>query len=387
MHTSSIQNGKRKIKLLFILNELAAGGVQRLVVDFANQLNKDRFIVSIATLFDRPKYSFHQDQLDPGIELKNFHFKKFWDLIAWYRLYHYIRQNKFDVVFTQLFMSDLFGRIAAYVAGTPVIVTAIQNLIPSLPKKYIWTDRLLTYITDACIAPTPTISVYAEEVIGFPLRKIYLLPTNAVDIRRFRTSFDREAVRRSAGVPKEGRVVINVGRLIEQKGHAILLKAIPPVLRHHPDTYFVIAGSGNLETDLTMQAIGLNIASHVRFLGERKDIPDLLRSADVFVFPSLWEGQGIVLFEAMFSDLPIVASRAGGIPDVIENERTGLLCEPGNADALAEALVRVLEDDGLRKKLTSEALRRFSDRTTEASAKKMGDLFIELLEKKTAHAA
>lgn len=387
MRTSPIQNEKRKIKLLFVLNELAAGGVQRLVVDFANQLNKGRFTVSIATLFDSPKYSFHQDQLNSGIELRNFRFKRFWDLIAWYRLYRYIGQNKFDVVFTQLFMSDLFGRVAAYIAGTPLIVTAIQNLIPSLPKKYIWTDRILAHITDACVSPTPTISVYAKEAIGFPSRKIHLLPTNAVDIRRFKTSFEREAVRRSAGVPKEGRVVISVGRLIEQKGHTILLKAIPSVLRHHPDTYFVIAGSGNLEAALKIQATALGVASHVRFLGERKDIPDLLRSADVFVFPSLWEGQGIVLFEAMFSDLPIVASRAGGIPDVIENEQTGLLCEPGNADALVQALVRILGDDSLRKKLTSEALRRFSDRTTEASAKKMGDLFIELLEKKTGPAA
>jgi len=387
MRTNSSENAQRKIQLLFILNELAAGGVQRLVVDFANKLHGDRFSVSVATLLDGPKYSFHRDQLHPDIELKYFHFKKFWDVAAWYRLYRYIRRNEFDVVFTQLFMSDLFGRTAAYLARTPVIVTAIQNLIPSLPKKYIWTDRILARITDACISPTPAISAYAGMVIKFPLWKIRLLPTNAVDERRFKTPFDRGQIRRSIDVSEHGRMIISVGRLIEQKGHTVLLRAIPKVLQQHPDTYVVVAGGGELEPALKKEAGELGITSHVRFLGERKDIPDLLRSADVFVFPSLWEGQGIVLFEAMFSGLPIVASRTGGIPDVIENERTGLLCEPGNADELARALIRILGDESLRERLTTEALRRFSDRTMEESAKKMGDLFIELLEKKIGHTA
>ena len=271
---------------------MAAGGGQRLVVDYANVLDKERFSVSIATLFDRPHYSFHVDQLDPGIELRNFGFKRFWDFRAWYLLCRYMRRGAFDVVFTQLFMSDLFGRTAAYLARTPVIITAIQNLIPDLPKRYILTDRMLA------------------------------------------------------------------------------------------DTYFIIAGSGGLGPALANEAENLGITSRLRFLGERKNIPDLMRSADVFVFPSLWEGQGVVLFEAMFSDLPIVASRTGGIPDVIEHEQTGLLCEPGNPRELADAIVRVLGNDALSKGLVSEARRRFSERTIEHSARKIGDLFIRLLGEK-----
>ncbi len=379
--------GERKIKLLFIMNELAVGGVQRLVVDYANELNKGRFAVSLATLLDRPRYSFNQDQLDPGIELENFRFKKFWDLAQWYRLYRFIRRNRFDVVFTQLFMSDLFGRTAAYCARTPIIVTAIQNLIPATPGKYIWTDRILAYLTDACISPTPAISAYAEKTIKFPVRKIHELPTNSVDARRFTAPFDRARVRGSMQIPEKGRVIISVGRLIEQKGHTVLLKAIPAVLQAEPDAYLVIAGGGGLGPALRKEAEELGIASRVRFLGERKDIPDLLRSADVFVFPSLWEGQGVALFEAMFSNLPIVASRTGGIPDVIKHEETGLLCEPGNANELARALIRVLKDDGLRQELTSEASRRFSDRTIEQSAKKMGDLFVALLGRRHPPAA
>lgn len=386
-NTKYMPTDREKIKILFIMNELAVGGVQRLVVDYANELNEGRFSVSVATLLDRPRYSFHRDQLDAGVELTNFRFKKFWDFIQWYQLYRYIRRGKFDVVFTQLFMSDLFGRTAAYCARTPVIITAIQNLIPATPKKYIWTDRILARITDACVSPTPAISTYARKTIGFPLEKIRELPTNAVDIRRFTAPFDRALVRRSMQVPEHSRVIVSVGRLIEQKGHTVLLRAIPAVLQAEPDTYLVIAGGGGLEPALREEAKELRIASRVHFLGERKDIPDLLRSADVFVFPSLWEGQGVALFEAMFSNLPIVASRTGGIPDAITHKETGLLCEPGNAEELSLALISVLGDAHLREKLTSEALRRFSDRTIEQSAKKMGDLFIELLDRKSSPTA
>jgi len=375
---------RKRIKLLFITNELAAGGVQRIVVDFASRLNGEQFAVSVATLWDRPDYDFNRSDLHPDVELKNFLFKRFWDFGAWYRLYRYIKKNRFDVVFTQLFMSDLFGRTAAYLARTPVIVMAVQNIIPGFPKKYILTDRLLMHITDACLSPTQTISDYAREVVGVPEKKIHLVQTNSVDLRRFKAPFDRKQVRRSIDVPEQSRIIITVGRMIEQKGHTILLKAIPRVLQQESDTYIVFVGTGGLEPDLKKEARELGIESHVRFLGVRKDVPDLLRSADVFVLPSIWEGQGMVLFEAMFSNLPIVASRVGGIPDVIESEQTGLLCEPGDPKELARSLVRILKDDGLRKKLTSEAFHRFSDRTTERSAEEMGNLFITLLDRKQA---
>src|SRR3970282_1035237 len=120
-----------KIKILFITNDLIPGGVQRLVVDFANSLNKHKFDISIAVLCERPENKFNQSRVLPHIEISNFGFKRFWDITAWYRLYRHIKTYKFDIVFTQLFMSDLFGRTAAFFARTPVIITEIQNLIPS----------------------------------------------------------------------------------------------------------------------------------------------------------------------------------------------------------------------------------------------------------------
>ncbi len=371
-----------KFKLLLLTNELAPGGVQRLVVNFANELEKKDVDVTVATLRTEQKYSFFKDLLKPSVVYIDFGFRGFWDVPGFFRLYRYIRREKFDVVFTQLFMSDLFGRLAALLARTRLIVTAVQNLIPSLPKKYIWTDWVLSKCTDACLSQTQAISVYARDVIGFPQKKIHEISMNAVDLSKFTTPIDRVKIRREIGIPEGAHFVLTVGRLIEQKGHTYLLRAMPLVLKDKPDTYFAIAGIGGLEASLKQEAKELGIEHRVIFLGARKDVPDLMRSADIFVFPSVWEGQGMVLAEAFFSDLPIVASNVGGIPDVIKHEETGLLAEPRDVEGLARALVRALSDDALMARLAREARVRYGDRTIENSAAALARLFSQLLDHK-----
>jgi glycosyltransferase involved in cell wall biosynthesis len=371
-----------KIKLLFLTNDFSAGGVQRVIADFANNLNGSRFEVEIATLLDCPGYFFTTDSLHSEIPFVNLHFKKFWDLAGWYRLYRYIHIKHFDIVFTQLFMADFHGRIAAYIAGTPLIITEIQNLIPNIPKKYILVDRILRRITDICFSPTAAISDYAHNVIGYPLEKIVEIPTNSVDGKRFDTVVDRTAVRYTLDVPKDARLIVSVGRLTEQKGHTILLKALPLILKQVPNAHIIIVGGGSMNAELIAESKELAIEKNVTFAGVRKDIPAIMKSADVFAFPSLYEGQGVVLFEAMFSHLPIVASNVGGIPDVIKDGDTGLLTKPGDVQELAQALVRMLTDESLRNHVCEEALLRYGDRTLEHSAKKVGNILSRLYHKR-----
>jgi len=371
-----------KIKILFLTNDLGLGGVQRLVVDFANFFNKDEFEVRVATLFNWKESFFYRDRLGADIPLEVFNFQKVLDFGGWRRLYKYIRHEKFDIVFSQLFAADFVGRIAAKLAGVPLIVTEIQNIIPNLPKKYIWTDWLLSKITDVCISTTQAVTDYGLQVVGFPKRKIFDIPTNAVDASRFQIKVDRVAIRKSLGLPIESRIIINVGRLVEQKGQHILVEAAPKILKEEPHAYFLIAGSGPLQPKLQAQINRLGIGEHFKLLGDRKDIPELLMSSDVFAFPSIWEGQGLILFECFFSKIPIVASNTGGIPDVIKHEETGLLAEPGNADDLAKNILRVLKDQTLAKNLANTAFVRYGDRTMENAIRKMENLFKDLLVKK-----
>ncbi len=367
------------IKILFIVNDLGVGGVQRLVVDFANFLDKQKFAVSVGTLLAREKSFFYRDQLNNDVSFYNFPFKNFYDLRQFFKLYSFVKKNKFDIVFSQLFMADLFGRTAALLARVPVIITEIQNITAGLPKKMIFIDRVLAKFTAACISTTPAITDYAVKIIKFPREKVVEVPTNAVDLRRFEQKFDRAAIRQSLGIPLDAKVIINIGRVVEQKGQKFLIKAAPKVIAEEPKAYFIIVGSGDLEDDLKNEAKNLNISERVIFLGTRIDTPELLAAADVFAFPSVWEGQGLILFEAIFSKIPIVASNVGGIPDIIINEQTGLLAEVGDVTGLAKSILRLLGDSNLRDKLTEEAFLRFNDRTMENSIKKLEQAFIDLL--------
>lgn len=365
----------KKIKILFFTNDLGLGGVQRLTVDFANALNKKEFDVTIGTLFSRPDSFFYQENIKKGIRFIPFSFSSWHDIRSFFVFYIWLRREKFDIVFTQLFMADAIGRVGAFFARVPVIVTEIQNIIPHLSKKYILIDRLLRHITDVCISTTSAVTSYAEDVIGFPSKKIVLVPTNAVDEQRFAVKSSRATIRQALGVPREAKIILNIGRLVEQKGQRMLINAMPAILKVEPNAHLLIAGSGKLENEFMQLIKTLGLEDHIQLLGNRRDTPELLMSSDVFAFPSMWEGQGLILFEAFFSKIPIIASRIGGIPDVIQDGETGLLIEVGDSDALVAGIIRILEDGKLRKHMTTEALRRYGDRTITQSVHKLEAVF------------
>lgn len=372
-----------KIKILFLINDLGLGGVEKLTVNFANSMDRSRFDVSVATLFSRPTSFFSKKDFKEDVDLKIFSFKNFLDLSQWLELYKFIRKNKFDIIFTQLFMADTIGRITAFFAGVPVIATAIQNLIPGLQAKFIITNKLLRYITDACISPTSAITEYAKNTIKFPAEKIIEIPTNAVDETRFiNLKIDKKDFKEKLGVPENAKIILTIGRLISQKGHSVLLDAAPKIIAKEKDVYFLIAGDGRLEKELKEKAEKLGIANEVKFLGARKDTPELLAASDIFVFPSIWEGQGMILFEAFFSKIPIVASNVGGIPDVVIDGETGVLAKPSDADDLADKLLMALKDQEMSKKMANNAFEKYKDRTIINSTKKLENLFIRLFKEK-----
>lgn len=367
-----------KIKIAFIVNDLGLGGVQNLTIQFVNLLDKKKFDVTLITLLSRSESFFYLDELQKNIRYKPLSFKGFFDILAWITLYKFIRKEKYHIVFTQLFMADAIGRVTAFVAGVPVIITEIQNIIPNLPKKFIIVDRLLAKITNACISTASAVTNYAISVVGFPKEKIIEISTNAVDISRFKINVDKDKFRKELGIQNGSKIVINVGRLVSQKGQAVLLKASKIILSQRNDICFLIIGSGKLEEELRNEAKNLGVIDSVKFLGARKDIPSLLMNSDVFVFPSLWEGQGLVLFDAIFSKIPIIASETGGIPEVIENKVTGLLVKVGDHEALAKNILKIIDDREFGRSLANKAYEKFKDRTMENSIRKLEEVLENL---------
>jgi glycosyltransferase involved in cell wall biosynthesis len=152
---------------------------------------------------------------------------------------------------------------------------------------------------------------------------------------------------------EQGPRIGMVGRLVEQKGFHLVLKAAPQILKRFPKARFIVVGEGPYSEELTRLCQSLRIESSVFFLGQRDDMPGLYRSLDAFVLPSFNEGMPMTLLEAMAAGIPTIATRVGAVPSVINDQKTGLLVEPGSVEALQCALERILDSLELRVTLGS----------------------------------
>jgi glycosyltransferase involved in cell wall biosynthesis len=171
------------------------------------------------------------------------------------------------------------------------------------------------------------------------------------------------------------RVITTVANLRPGKGHEVLLKAAARLVRRFPDVRFQIVGDGSRRQELEREAAALRISAQVSFLGHRDDVPQVLAESDLFAFPSFMEASPNAVIEAMAAGLPVVATKVGGIPEVIEHERNGLLVPPGDERALAAAMTRLIERPALASELAQAARRTIESRF---SFDRMTDEFQEL---------
>jgi glycosyltransferase involved in cell wall biosynthesis len=185
---------------------------------------------------------------------------------------------------------------------------------------------------------------------GVPSERLHVV-RNGIAFRRAAAA--RDATRRTLGLTENEAMVLMVARLTEQKGHKVVLAAVPHVLAHRPSARFFFAGAGPLEGALRDEIAARDLGAHVTLLGERSDIPELLAAADLFVLPSLFEGLPLSLLEAYAAGLPVVAARASGTAEAAIDGQTALLVDPGDGEGLARAIVRLFCDPVLAQKLAA----------------------------------
>jgi glycosyltransferase involved in cell wall biosynthesis len=193
--------------------------------------------------------------------------------------------------------------------------------------------------------------VAVSSDVGAAIRRAYhpgrgrlVVIPNGVDLARFGEPADRVEVRRELGLSDDARLLIVVAKFLEQKGHRILLDALPPVLADHPELHVLLAGEGPLRVHLENHAATGGMAARVHFLGNRRDLPRILAASDLFVLPSLWEGLPMALLEALASRLPVVATNVSGSREVLADGDAGVLAPPGNPRALTAAIAGLLAD-------------------------------------------
>nr|MCU0514450.1 glycosyltransferase [Anaerolineae bacterium] len=256
-----------------------------------------------------------------------------------------------DIVHTHLIHADLFGLAAAKLAGVKVILSGRHNddsfrYHPAVRAL----NRLLWRGFSGGIAISDALRQFTTGIEGAPAHKVRVVtygfeytPPPPADLAQARADLlGRHSL------PPEALLVGLACRLVEQKGVTYALRAFSQVAADFPAAHLLIAGDGELRPLLAAEATALRLAERVHFLGWQDDVPRLLAGLDVFLMPSLWEGFGLVLLEAMSKRLPVIASAVSAIPEVVEHGVTGLLVPPADPDALAQALRVLLPDRSLR---------------------------------------
>jgi len=292
------------------------------------------------------------------------------DFISLINLYKFIKKEKFHSVQTYTTKAGFIGRLAAKLAGVPVIIHNILELPqnsarnPVLKFLYKKMEQIAAGWADHIITTTqPNKRQILENNIVTPDR-LTAIP-EGISMENYESvKIDAEQKRKELGIPYGAIMVGTVARLESAKGHTYLLDAIKIILdriergeAELPESaikarektgkhglYFVLVGKGKLRPLLEKKTKDLGITDNVIFTGFRNDMLEILQSIDLFVLPSLWEGQGVVIMEALAYKKPVVVSKVGGVVDVVEDDVSGILVPPMNPEALADAIINALKD-------------------------------------------
>lgn len=291
------------------------------------------------------------------------------DVVPFVYLWWLCLRQRFDFVATHTSKGGFLGRVAARLAGVPHIVHHVHGFAfhqftrPTMLRVYACLERLAGRCSDLLITVGEQ---HRQTAIQLGIKPAEAIRTvlNGIDIDQFQT-IDRATARRSFGFADEDLIIGSAGRLAPQKGFIYAIRAMKTVAERFPQARLVIAGEGPLEAELRAEADALGVSGNVVFLGFRRDVAAFLAAMDVFVHPSLWEGLSISLMEAMAASCPIVASDIWGNREMIRNGVNGLLVEPANPAALAEALCSVLGKPDFAAQLAREARHTAESEFTE----------------------
>ncbi len=298
--------------------------------------------------------------------------------------------EKTDILHTHGGYAGLYGRLAARRARTPVVVHTLHGIHylhyrnPVLRRLSIWQERFLSRSTDALVVVCQSdLALARKHRLAAP--ELLVVVPNGLDSPAAGGPPPAAGLRDNLGLGQGGPIVGTVARLHRQKGIIHLLRAAPRILGASPRARIVVVGEGPLGGDLRKRAASLGLSGRFVFLGERDDARSIMSLFDVFVLPSLWEGLPFVLVEAAALGRPIVATAVDGVPEVVEDGKTGVLIPPADADALADAVIGLLSDreraDALGDAARSLIPPRFPLRRT---VEQHQDLYLRLYRQKTA---
>lgn len=374
MLSPQITSKPQKLHVVHLIEALGPGGAERLLYTNLKHFDPKRIRSTVVTVYPHATH-----WLEPitalGVPVVPLNCSSTRDIPKGVRtLRTWLRANKPDLIHSHLWAANIIGRIAGRLTATPVI-SSVHNpdheseawadgADVSLLKRRVvraldrWTARAGN---DRLIAVSEYVKQSANRHLRVSLDSIELVynPIDT-DLLKAESVTNRAELLRTCGLPSDSLILLNVARISPQKGLLYALRALPAIIQRYPLAHLLSIGATTDETwlaHLQREATALGVKDHFHMLGRRRDVIDFLRACDVFIFPSLYEGLGIALIEAMAAGCACVASAAGPIPEVVRDREDGILVPPGDPEAIAAAVSQLLSDESLRVRLGEAAIK------------------------------
>lgn len=309
------------------------------------------------------------------------------DLLALWELICLMRQKRYDIVHTHNSKAGFIGRLAARIAGVPIVVHTIHGFAfheferPPRRRLFVWLERFAAKFTDKLITISEPLTQWGLKLnIGKPEK--YITIYSGIEMDKFQVKVDINEKKQKLGLKHTDLIAGVVSKLWEGKGHRCILEAAKTVITKVPNVRFMFVGEGYLREELEILVQRLGLSDYVIFTGFRIDIPEITAIFDIAILASFFEGLGRVLLEAMVLEKPVVATNVGGIPEIVKDRVNGFLVPAGNSHLLAEAIIKLLKDENLRQSMGRIGRKMIDEKF---SAKKMVEdiekLYCELLKK------
>ena len=331
-------------RICLLTTDLEIGGVPLLTRDLACGLAAAGFDIHVACLAPAGPIADQLRQSD--IPVHPLGAKGPWDVAVLVRLAGLLERLRPDILHCSLVHANIAGRIAGSLVGTGRIIASIHTTERN-KKWHLTAETLTCRLSDLTVCVSGSVERHTRLCSHVPPQRLSVIP-NGIDCERFARA--APADRLVLGIDPHMPTLLFVGRLDPVKDLTTLLDAMGHLPEHCP-AQLLIVGDGPDRARLEQRSIRLGLTGRVRFLGYRDDVPAILKAADIFVMPSLWEGFGLAALEAMAAGLPVIASRTSGLAELVLPGQTGLLVPSRDIPALAAAIVRLVQDAPLRERL------------------------------------
>ncbi len=368
-----------RIKLLTMLTNFHIGGTERQVTNLALRLDSSRFDLHLACLRNSGELLQEIETLrvpKPVFEIGSLYgLKTAWQAL---RFAHYVRKNRIQIVNSYGFYPNVFAVVAAKFGGAGVVIASIRDRGDILTPAQRRFQKIVCRLADCVLVNAEAIR---ETLIaqGYDPAKIVVI-RNGIVLSRYQRTERSARIRRELGIPADSPIVIMFSRLNRMKGAEYFLEAARNVARVCPGVRFLIVGDGANRRDLEQRAASLDLNDLAIFTGFRTDVQDLLAESAISVLPSLSEGLSNSLLEAMAAGIPVIATKVGGNPEIIEDGVSGLLIPPRDANSLEQATVALLKNPARAQRMGEAGFRRVAELfSVERSVAEVESLYCRLV--------